>query len=56
MCAIKVGVNGFGAIGKRVAHAVSLQKDMKLVGVANRSPSINVRHMFGGRGPLKKTR
>jgi glyceraldehyde-3-phosphate dehydrogenase (NAD(P)) len=31
---IKVGLVGYGTIGKRVADAVSLQKDMKLVGVS----------------------
>lgn len=31
---IKVGVNGYGTIGKRVADAVALQDDMKLVGIA----------------------
>ena len=30
---IKVGIVGFGTIGKRVADAVKLQKDMELVGV-----------------------
>lgn len=35
---IKVGVNGYGTIGKRVADAVSRQNDMKLVGVTKRSP------------------
>ncbi|OLD05052.1 glyceraldehyde-3-phosphate dehydrogenase [archaeon 13_1_20CM_2_54_9] len=33
--AVRVGVNGFGVIGKRVAEAVSKQKDMKLVGVSD---------------------
>jgi len=33
--AAKVGVNGFGVIGKRVADAVSKQKDMKLIGVSD---------------------
>src|SRR5712691_8954655 len=33
--AARVGVNGFGVIGKRVAEAVSLQKDMKLIGVSD---------------------
>src|SRR5260370_9346323 len=33
--AARVGVNGFGVIGKRVADAVSKQKDMKLVGVSD---------------------
>src|SRR3989338_159627 len=35
--AIKVGLIGFGTIGKRVADAVALQKDMKLVGVTAHS-------------------
>ncbi|WP_309492025.1 type II glyceraldehyde-3-phosphate dehydrogenase [Candidatus Hecatella orcuttiae] len=35
---IKVGVNGFGTIGRRVADAVALQPDMKLVGVAKTKP------------------
>ena len=30
---IKVGLVGYGTIGKRVADAVSKQKDMKLVGI-----------------------
>ena len=34
---IKVGVVGYGTIGKRVADAVSLQKDMELVGVTGHS-------------------
>lgn len=40
---ISVGVNGFGAIGKRVAWAVSQQDDMKLIGVAKTSPDANAR-------------
>lgn len=32
---IRVGINGYGAIGKRVADAVRLQDDMALVGVAD---------------------
>jgi len=35
MAKVKVGVNGYGVIGKRVADAVALQRDMKLVGVAD---------------------
>ncbi len=30
---VRVGVNGYGVLGKRVADAVTLQDDMKLVGV-----------------------
>lgn len=32
---IRVGVNGYGVIGKRVADAVTVQKDMTLVGVSD---------------------
>ncbi len=39
--AIKVAVNGYGTIGKRVADAVAMQKDMKLVGVTSHSYSFN---------------
>lgn len=35
MSSVKVGVNGFGVIGKRVADAVTLQPDMELAGVAD---------------------
>lgn len=35
---IRVAVNGFGTIGKRVADAVSRQDDMKLVGVTKTRP------------------
>ncbi len=35
---IKVGVNGYGVIGRRVADAVSKQDDMKLIGIAKPSP------------------
>jgi glyceraldehyde-3-phosphate dehydrogenase (NAD(P)) len=36
---IRVAVNGYGTIGKRVADAVSLQPDMELVGVAKTRPN-----------------
>ncbi|GAB3415349.1 type II glyceraldehyde-3-phosphate dehydrogenase [Haloparvum alkalitolerans] len=36
---IRVGVNGYGTIGKRVADAVAAQPDMELVGVAKTSPN-----------------
>lgn len=36
---VKVGINGYGTVGKRVADAVSMQDDMELVGVAKRSPT-----------------
>jgi glyceraldehyde-3-phosphate dehydrogenase (NAD(P)) len=53
--AIKVLVHGFGVIGKRVAWGVTLQNDMKLVGIANRSINFNVRNMIGKHSPLKGT-
>jgi len=40
---IRVGVNGYGTIGKRVADAVSLQPDMELAGVAKRTPNFEAR-------------
>ncbi|BBG23753.1 type II glyceraldehyde-3-phosphate dehydrogenase [Sulfuracidifex tepidarius] len=36
---IKVSINGYGTIGKRVADAVLKQPDMELVGVAKTSPN-----------------
>ncbi|MFQ6084848.1 MAG: type II glyceraldehyde-3-phosphate dehydrogenase [Candidatus Bathyarchaeia archaeon] len=35
---VKVGVNGYGTIGRRIADAVTLQPDMKLVGIAKTGP------------------
>ncbi|MFW6040228.1 MAG: type II glyceraldehyde-3-phosphate dehydrogenase [Thermoplasmatota archaeon] len=40
---VKVGINGYGTVGKRVADAVDLQDDMELVGVAKRSPTYEAR-------------
>ena len=37
--AVRVGVNGYGTIGKRVADAVVRQPDMTLVGIAKTRPS-----------------
>ncbi len=36
---VKVGINGYGTVGKRVADAVKQQDDMEIVGVAKRSPT-----------------
>ncbi|EMA67625.1 glyceraldehyde-3-phosphate dehydrogenase [Halorubrum aidingense JCM 13560] len=36
---IRVGVNGYGTIGKRVADAVAAQPDMEVVGVTKTSPT-----------------
>ncbi len=35
---IGVGINGYGTIGRRVAHAVSLQDDMYVTGIVKNSP------------------
>jgi glyceraldehyde-3-phosphate dehydrogenase (NAD(P)) len=39
--AIKVGINGYGTIGKRVADSVIMQKDMELAGITSHSYSFN---------------
>ena len=39
MSSIKVAINGFGTIGKRVADAVDAQEDMEIVGVTKTGPS-----------------
>ncbi len=46
---IRVGVVGYGTIGKRVADAVRLQKDMKLVGITAHSYNyrIDAAHTLG---------
>src|SRR5512142_2699394 len=40
---VKVAVNGYGVIGKRVADAVAAQDDMELVGVADVAHDYRVR-------------
>jgi len=35
---VKVGVNGYGTIGKRVAYAITRQDDMALIGVTKTKP------------------
>ena len=35
---IKVGINGYGTIGRRVADAVKLQKDMTVIGIVKTKP------------------
>ena len=32
---IRVAVNGYGVIGKRIADAIALQADMELVGITD---------------------
>jgi len=40
---IRVGINGYGTIGKRVADAVRAQSDMAVVGVAKTRPNFEAR-------------
>jgi len=35
---LKVAINGYGTIGKRVADAISLQDDMQVVGIIKAHP------------------
>jgi len=39
MTKVRVGINGYGTIGKRVATAVSMQKDMEVVGITKVRPT-----------------
>ncbi|MCS7119419.1 MAG: type II glyceraldehyde-3-phosphate dehydrogenase [Archaeoglobaceae archaeon] len=40
---IRVAINGYGTIGKRVADAVSLQDDMKVIGVTKTKPDFEAK-------------
>ena len=40
---VKVAINGYGTIGKRVADAVSKQRDMKVVGVTKTKPDFEAK-------------
>ena len=40
---VRVGIHGFGTIGKRVADTVAKQPDTELVGVAKTRPSYEAR-------------
>jgi glyceraldehyde-3-phosphate dehydrogenase (NAD(P)) len=40
---IKVAINGYGTIGKRVADAVTAQDDMEIVGVTKRRPTFEAK-------------
>ncbi|MDR3074979.1 MAG: type II glyceraldehyde-3-phosphate dehydrogenase [Candidatus Methanoplasma sp.] len=43
MSKVKVGINGYGTIGKRVAAAVNRQDDMEIVGVTKTRPTFEAR-------------
>ena len=40
---VKIAINGYGTIGKRVADAASLQDDMEIVGVTKTRPTVEAR-------------
>jgi glyceraldehyde-3-phosphate dehydrogenase (NAD(P)) len=47
MSKVKVGINGYGTIGKRVAAAVSKQDDMEIVGVTKTRPTFEAQTAIG---------
>jgi glyceraldehyde-3-phosphate dehydrogenase (NAD(P)) len=49
---VRVAVNGYGTIGKRVADAVAKQPDLELVGVAKTQPSFEARRAVEKGYPL----
>ncbi|MGC9059075.1 MAG: type II glyceraldehyde-3-phosphate dehydrogenase [Candidatus Aenigmatarchaeota archaeon] len=52
---INVAVHGIGTIGKRIAHAVKLQKDMKLKAIVGYSPDPTIKTVLEPKGPLYGT-
>jgi len=52
MTKIKVAVNGYGVIGKRVADVVTLQDDMELVGVSDVASDYRIWGAVRNRYPL----
>jgi glyceraldehyde-3-phosphate dehydrogenase (NAD(P)) len=46
---VRVAINGYGTIGKRVADAVAAQPDMTLVGVAKTRPNFEAERAAAGR-------
>ncbi len=55
MAKVRVGVNGYGTIGKRVADAVARQPDLELVGVAKTRPDYVARRAVERGYPLYVT-
>ena len=49
---IKVGINGYGTIGKRVAEAVTLQDDMEIVGIVKTKPTYEIRGALDANYPV----
>ena len=51
----RVVVNGIGTIGKRVAHAIKLQDDIKLVAISTKAPNYILKTVLEPKGPLYGT-
>jgi len=49
---IKVGINGYGTIGKRVAEAVSLQDDMQIIGIVKTKPTYELKGALDANYPV----
>jgi glyceraldehyde-3-phosphate dehydrogenase (NAD(P)) len=49
---VRVAINGYGTIGKRVADAVAAQPDMKVVGVTKNRPSFEAKRAVELKYPL----
>ncbi|MBN2043093.1 MAG: type II glyceraldehyde-3-phosphate dehydrogenase [Candidatus Aenigmarchaeota archaeon] len=49
---IRVGINGYGTVGKRVADAVSAQKDMEVAGVVKTRPTFEAVMAVNNKFPL----
>ena len=43
MSKVKVAINGYGTIGKRVADAVSIQDDMEVIGISKTRPNFEAK-------------
>lgn len=43
MSKVKVAINGYGTIGKRVADAVALQDDMEIIGISKTRPNFEAK-------------
>jgi len=49
---VGVALNGYGTVGRRVADAVSLQDDMKIIGVVKTRPTFEAHHAIKKGYPL----
>ncbi|UCD03041.1 MAG: type II glyceraldehyde-3-phosphate dehydrogenase [Candidatus Aenigmatarchaeota archaeon] len=50
--AVKVAINGYGTVGRRVADAVTLQDDMKVIGVVKTKPTFEAHQAIEKGFPL----